>query len=519
MKHLINTFTLAALLLLTNTVFADITINGDKTIKTTSSTIFKVDDKMVTETEFTTKAEGQVATVSAKDSDNGADAVNTENHIKGPVTSLDPFQVFGQDVVINADTVLVDNNGTFAMGDLLEVSGFFDSANVFLATRVEKSTTLENWKIFGYIETANANLITVGGLTFDTTNMVISDCGSTLVVGDLVKIKVSPIMNFDPANTIDSAINFECKNSLVDLPDDQSGDFEFEVEGFVTEVIDADNFNINGQQVTVTTNTIYSNGIQSDIVVGAKLEAEGHLDSTTNILTADKIKFKNIKVRIEAPVAIADLDADQITIMGITGIFNAFTEDKDGLIANGLSADANVEVRGFVDSSGNFFVEELRERGNADFTDVRLRGPIDNLLDNSFSILGVQIDTTGATFFLEDVATDEATFFAALVKGSIVDINHGQYDAETNTLSGGEVTLEDSNDSSSTKQSFATTQSKAGVATVNYGKVTAFAPAQAPTPPPPVVTPTPNTSSGGGSNDIFILLLLLITLGLKRQTH
>lgn len=496
-----------------SSVYADITINGSKTVKTNSTTVFKVDDTTVTESEFATKSNGQVATVSAKDSDNGADSVSTENHVKGPVTSLDPFQVFGQDIVINADTVLVDNNGTFALGDLLEVSGYFDSSNVFLATRVEKSNSLNKWKIFGYLEQVNGNLVTIGQLTFDTTNMTLTNCNAPLTQGDLVKIKLTPIMNFDPANAIDTVSEFKCKNGLVDVPDDQDGDFEFEVEGFVSEVIDANNFIMNNQQVAITANTVFRNGTAADIVVDIKLEVEGALDSTTNILTADKIKFKNTKIKMTGPVATADLNADQVTIFGISAIFNAFTEDKDGLIANGMTMDSNIKIEGYVDSAGNVFVEEIKSKGAFDSSNVRLRGPADNMATDSLTILGVNVDTTNALFFMEEQSIDAATFFASVATGSIVDINHGAYDAATNTISGGEITLEnvneDSNSSVTGKASNGNGIQVAGTASVNYGTVTAFQPAQKATTPPPANT---GSTGGGGSTDMLLLTLISLLI-------
>ncbi len=510
-----NIVILAFLAIVVNasSVYADITINGTKTVKTRSTTVFKIDETTVTESEFASKSKGQVATVSAKDSDNGADSVSTDNHVKGPVTSLDPFQVFGQDVVINVDTVLVNNNGSFSLGDLLEVSGYFDSNNVFLATRIELSSSLEEWKIFGYIEQVNGNLITLGQLTFDTTSMNLTNCNATLSPGVLVKIELAPVMNFDPANTLDTVSEFKCKNALVDVPDDQDGDFEFEVEGFVSEVIDANNFIMNNQQVAITANTVFKNGTATDIVVDIKLEVEGALDSTTNILTADKIKFKNTKIKMTGPVSTADLNADQVTIFGISAIFNAFTEDKDGLIANGLDMDSNIKIEGYVDSSGNIFVEEIKNRGAFDSNDVRLRGPADNLTTDSLTILGVNIDTTNATFFMEEQSIDAATFFTTVAKGSIVDINKAAYDATTNTISGGEITLENVNEDSSSSLSDKVSGSNGvqlvGTATVNYGTITAFQPVQNTATPPPANT---GSTGGGGSNDMLLLALFALMI-------
>lgn len=500
-----------------HSAFADVTINGTKVVKTDSNTVFKVDDKVVTESEFSASASGQVATVSSSDSDQGAESVSTENHIKGPVTSLDPFQVFGQDVVIDNDTVLDNNNGTFALGDLLEVSGYFDTNNVFLATRVEKDNSLDEWKVFGYIQSVTGSTVTIGQLSFDTSMMTLTDCSSPLATGDLVKIELDPIMNFDATMPIDAASSFECKSSVLDIPDDQNGDFEFEVEGFVTSIIDPENFMLNGQQVMITANTTYKNGTAADIVEGVKLEAEGQLDATTNILTAAKIKFKNTKVKIIGPVSSADLDTNQVTIMGITAVFNAFSEDDDNVIETGITTDVNLKVEGFVDSAGNVFAEEIRVEGDANAQDVRLDGPVANIGTDSFTILGVNIDTTSSTFVNDEVPSDAATFFANVQLNSIVEINHGSYDATTNTISGGEISLEnvngdDAKGSTASKASFAA--QAAGAAAVNYGTVTAFQAAQ------PAPAPVTNTGTGGGgSTDLLLLSLLGLLIASRKMTR
>ena len=494
--------------------FADVTINGTKIVKTNTSTVFKVDDTVVSESDFASSASGQVATVSATDSANGAESVSTENHIKGPVTSLVPFQVFGQDVVIDNSTVLKNNSGSFALGDLLKVSGYFDSNNVFLATRVEQDNTLAKWKVFGYIQMVNGSTISLGQLSFDTSMITLSNCASPLTAGELVKIELDPIMNFDSTIPIDSVTSFECKSSILDIPSDQNGDFEFGVEGFVDSIIDANNFIVNGQQVMFDANTTFKNGTASDIVTGTKLEVEGQLDAVSNILTAAKIKFKNTKVKITGPVPVAALDASQVTIMGISVVFNAFSEDNDGLLTTGLSADSNIEIEGSVDSAGNVFAENLKVIGDANPKDVKLGGPAANIGSDTFTILGVNIDTTNATFVANELPSDSATFFATVALNAIVKVNHGSYDATTNTISAGEISIENEN-ADNAKRSVASksTQNQsvqaAGTASVDYGTVTAFQPAQkAPAPAP--------TSGGGGSTDLILLSLLALFISSRK---
>ena len=89
---------------------------------------------------------------------------------------------------------------------------------------------------------------------------------------------------------IASKIELEDKKHHIDHGD------EFEVEGYVTDtsVLLAENkFELEGQTVLITSNTIFENGINIDnIMVNVKLEVEGIVDEY-GVLVADKIKIKS----------------------------------------------------------------------------------------------------------------------------------------------------------------------------------------------------------------------------------
>ncbi len=428
---------------------AEVTVNKNRVFITNNNTQLKVDNVDVTATEFAQKALGMEAEVLI-DEDVNADVtagtakeINAENQIKGPVTNVAPLQVLGQDVVIDADTVLANTTGSFAMGDLLKVSGVFTENNVLLAGRIEATTTLVEFKLMAQVSAINGNLLQFGQLNVDTTGVTLEDCGAGIQVGDLVELEATVVTNFDITNPLDTVSDFECKTGVVAIPPgNNSTTLQFSAEGFVSAIIDATHFSLNGQTVEFSTATVFENGTVDDLTVGVKVEAEGSFDATTNLLSAEKIEFRQVRVRITAPVAVADLNSNQATALNISGLFSALTRDQDNLIP-ALSQDTQLELRGYLDSSGTFRVDKIRDRGVPEVNDIRLRGPVSNVANPAFDILGVNIDITGASLFIESTPVDSATFFASLADGAEVDVNHGIYDAQTNTSMGGEITIEE----------------------------------------------------------------------------
>lgn len=521
LKSLIFCFTLG--LPLTST-YAEVQINDDRNFVVDDSTVLTIDGIQVDGEEFELEAEGMVALVAVGDDANAsvtsgtANQIDAVNQIKGPVTQVDPLQVLGQDVINTSTTVFDDTTGDFSLGELLEVSGNFNQNSVLLATRIESKTSLDVWKLMAHVSAVNATDINFGNLTVSILGLTTSNCGNGPVAGDLVELKATPVAGFDIANTLDSLTQFECKNGLVDLPDNpETETIGFEIEGFVTAIPDATHFEINSQLIEIMVNVEYENGSAEDLVIGVKVEAEGTLNTTTGLFITSKISFRETRIRIEASVAIADFSSEQIILMGIVGQFSALTDDKDGLIVAGLSVDTQIEARGFVDSTGNFLIDEFRERGVADPTDTRLRGPVSQISTDSFMILGVTIDTTAAVFFDNAGASiSSLEFFAQLVDGSQVDSHHGSYDLQSNTLTGGELTLEFGSSTSSQKtQAIVENKFGGGIGGIGLGSITAFNKATGTIPP---ITPPPvPQSSGGGSLGIMMLMLAMLSMLASRR--
>jgi hypothetical protein len=449
----------------TITAFGSVVINDTRTFEFDDNTKFFRDGESVTEDSFMQNGVGMVSRVEIGDdvsndfTSGTAVTVTADNALKGPVTGTAPLSVLGQPVIATGSTLL-DNvtGGTTAnlqIGDVVEVSGYADNQNVIQATRIEfkgnNNTGALEWKLTGVVSNAVANTsFQVGNQLVLLNGILPRDCGASLDNGEFVEVKATQDPGFTAGSALDTVTDVECKVQGLSVPDDASSNIlEAEIEGIVTSGT-VNDFIVNGQRVTSDSLTEFEGGTSEDFAIGIKLEAEGDFDTSANILVADKIRFRETRVRIEAPVSVpnAGLNGSFTMLDVITVNTTILTEDDDGLLdGSGPNGSMQIEVRGYVDDSGTVIAEEIRQRDDAaDPDDVRLRGPVGNISNPTFKILGVTVDTVTATSILDDrVSPPEsisaATFFSRISEGTPVQVEDGTF---TNaTITGGVIEIED----------------------------------------------------------------------------
>lgn len=452
----------------TITGFGSVKINVNRDFTTDASTRFFLDDDPVAD-QATLEAllcsgvpcgatnPGMVAQVEigpdvSSDFTSGtAVSVNAFNLVKGPVTGVNPLRVLEQVITVTGDTVLVDvpgnDDANLMPGHIVEVSGFADASNVIQATRLEyKPAGAPVWKLVGPARNVVANAsFQVGDQLVELNGVVPRDCVGGLMEGDLVEVKATEDPLFAAiGDTLDTVTDVECQVPGLGVPPNANGNIlEAEVEGIVSAINGPGDFVVNGQRVVTDALTQYENGAAEDIVIGAKLEAEGDLNLITGTLAADKIDFRETRVRIEAPVNIpvGGVGATFTILDVITVNTTSLTEDDDGIIDNPANmGDRQVEVRGFVDGNGDVFATELRDRGTGKTTDVRLRGPTTDTCDpvggdTELTILGVTVDTASNAFplyFDETVEppvqlADNTALCALISAGSGVEVETGVF--------------------------------------------------------------------------------------------
>ncbi|ALA57449.1 DUF5666 domain-containing protein [Nitrospira moscoviensis] len=352
-----------------------------------------------------------------------ANSVHQKDAVEGVVQSVAAdglsLVVMGQTVLIDSTTIF-DNNVASAVGDTVEVNGHIRPGGVIQATFIEKKAAQGTSEVRGFVHNHNDGTKTfqIGALIINYATALINDMPNpagdawngllvevkgTLSQGTLVASKVEP------------------ENPGVRQAD------EFEVEGFVTQVLGTGDFFIGGTHVQTTSGTEFRGGTIDEIVVGTKLSAEGRL--ANGILTAKHVKFHE-STRLEGNVATIDLAAKTFTIAGLPGVtvtVNSQTEFKanGGTAITGLGDLAvgnHVRVRGRASGTTSIIATRV-ERRQAD-DDVVLQGPVQVLAGPNITILGVTVDTSGIDEFdgVNDAPISRTAFFNAVKVGAVVKV-------------------------------------------------------------------------------------------------
>jgi len=411
----------------TVTDFGSIFVNGVE-FSTSGATITR-DDVPVIETELRRGMVVEVRGSIASGTSGTATSVAVEEAVRGPVEAAPngtpgtgaTLVVLGQTVRVD-DATLFDNTSFAAitMGMLLEVHGQRRADGSIAATFIERKTAPPVvFAVRGTVAGHNAvaQTFSVGALTVNYGGAIINDmpapsgsnwtglfvevkgtiCADTPICGTLTATKVEP----EGLGVADAA--------------------NAEIEGFVTVFASMSDFTVNSQRVQTTGSTVFSGGLQTEIVLGVKLEVEGSLAG--GVLTASKVKFKE-SVRLESN-AIATVST--ITLEGLPGIrvtANAFTEFKNtlGATASNLAPldGLNVRIRGRASGASSVIATEIEGQGPAVASaDVILQGLVANVSNPTFTILGVPVDTSllidPADFKgVNDSPIGRAAFFNAL---------------------------------------------------------------------------------------------------------
>ncbi|GJM08656.1 MAG: hypothetical protein DHS20C11_09320 [Lysobacteraceae bacterium] len=447
-------------------------MNDDRIFDIDEDTVITRNGEVITPTLMVQVGTGYVAEVQVgtgtPDMTRGTlDAIQFDDRLAGPITSLDPLMVFNTAVIVTGDTLLVnipgDDLANLMLGDELLISGLSDVDSSVLAARLELADEpLTTWRIEGYAENATATTFSISTQPIDYSAAFVTECtGDVVANGDFAEVEATPDPLFTPGTTI-IATEVDCDLDRLD------GDGNAVVEGLITSLIDENNFIVAEQMVQTNASTSYVNGTADDLEVGARVEVEGTLDDLTDVLTADKVKFRHIEVRFEAPMGPGDVvPGESVTIMQNTLVLTAQTRDEDGIGAGGLAEEIQVEVRGFMDLDGNLYATRVRERGDADLTETEARGPASNIADPNFEILGIAIDSSFSAFqdaFGMPITAEE--FFALIVEGTPVSIEDATYDPVNNSMVGGVIAIEDEMDDTTSSTQAAT---KGGVSPFGQG--------------------------------------------------
>jgi hypothetical protein len=380
---------------------------------------------------------GQIVSVKGTINDDGttgtADEVTFDDSVKGPVESIDlalkQLVVLGQTVLISLDTSFDDSFSPASLegvsvGQIVEVSGQFDANGNIVATRIEPKPGGTMFEVHGTVAGLNttAQTFNLNALVVDYSSATLDNfAGGQIAEGDFVEAKG---MTLGGAGEL-LATKVELESLL---PGAVDGD-RIEVEGFITRFVSAQDFDVAGITVTTTGTTTYVGGVAADLGLNVKVEVDGDLNAS-GVIVATEVDIRRSKaVRVVADVDSVDATNNSLVILGIPVTVDVLTrlEDKsdadvDPLNLSDLNVGDYLEIRGseFPAGSGTILATIL-ERDDPD-TETILQGFVDTINDPSITILGVTIDTNGATIFrdINDNVISAADFFNQVTTNSLV---------------------------------------------------------------------------------------------------
>lgn len=418
------------------TGFGSVIVNGN-TYDTDMATFTK-DGQPATQADF---AVGQMVLVQGTIDDDNTNAVATsvefDDNVEGPVSSVDSLTntlvVLGQTVHISATTSIDDSCPTL-LDDFLavvavEVSGPVQADGSIEATRIECKNIAGELEVTGVVSGLDTGAMTfmINALQVDYSTAMLQDFpGGAISNGDPVEAKDSDGGGLGGAGEL-IATSVEFKGARFD---DNEGD-HIEIEGFTTRFVSPTDFDVSSIPVTTSGTTVFEGGIAGDLGLNLKIEAEGEFNSA-GVLVATKIEIKqSTAVRV---VGLVDSVAgDTLQILGITittDTVNTRFEDKESDVDPFRIGDVNtgdyVEIRGQELPPGQIFAFLLERDDPRARTELRGFVEVGGVARPNLTVLGVTVETNGATIFRDSNGIAFATaddFWAAVAEGSLINID------------------------------------------------------------------------------------------------
>jgi Domain of unknown function (DUF5666) len=157
--------------------------------------------------------------------------------------------------------------------------------------------------------------------------------------------------------------------------------------------------------VTTHASTVFEGGTVADLANGLRVEVHGTLDAN-QVLVADRIEIRRIAaVELESVAANVDAVNSKLQVLGVTVNVDANTRFEDRSSAQvqmftlaDVTDGDTLEVRGYENPAGSGQVLATRLERLPPSTTVELRGPYMATTAPQFTILGVVVDASGASF-------------------------------------------------------------------------------------------------------------------------
>jgi hypothetical protein len=332
-------------------------------------------------------------------------------------TTAGTFTVFGQTVITDANTVfegVADITG-LASGDRVEVSGIADPiAHTISATRVEKKTVVEDYRIKGTVSNLAAGSFDLT-TEHSSTPIIVNFTGtlaSGITNGSEVVVRFATFSN--PISTTAAQVR------LLRKMEAENGE-RVEASGIIS------NFAAGASSVTFT---VHGMNVQADnalvaglsLANGVKVEVKGTMNA--GVLVAQKVSAEResrIGVRGTAGASPIDTVNNTLTLDGIVFSVTSTTIFRDESAAHidrfslaDIAVGDPLQVNAYIDGSGNAIASRI-ERAENPITSAVIQAPVSATATNQLTMLGLTVDISGVTF-----TPDQATFLTGITLNSTI---------------------------------------------------------------------------------------------------
>jgi hypothetical protein len=414
------------------TGFGSVFVNGVE-YETDNSQVSTDDDDSASETDLQV---GMVVTLSGTVNDDGttgdASKIHYEEQLKGPLESIDlianTMTVLGQNITFDDLTslervVLVELN----LGDFLEISGFFDNEGNLYASRIEKEDNVTTLKVQGKISMldANAQTFKLAQLTINYSGATFDDFTAQDLADDLaVRVKG------DASALVDNVFSIS-KIKPAKKEDDHNDGDKRHLEGIISTFESNANFVVNDITVITDDNTKYEHGTAESLALDVRVKIKGSFNEAGQLLAKEIRIHQRSELKIEGLVQATDLELKTLTVLEVVFQVSEQTKMEDESdnderffdLADLVVGDF-VEIKGFVDNDSNHIATKLERKNLNDDDGTELKGPVSDINDFTFMVVGVTVHTTENTLFEDKNGDDvnQGQFFEQLIADMHVEV-------------------------------------------------------------------------------------------------
>lgn len=335
--------------------FGSIIVNG---IRFEDNTARIVDDDGVTKVSTDIKLGMIVEVKSGAFSDDASTGLRTAtatdivygSSIKGVVSAKDSgastITVLGQVIKVTSSTVFegfasgLTSVTTTSPNNLVEVHALLDAfTGQYTATRIErKSAPLSECKVTGLVSALNT-----GAQTFAMGGQSIAYASASPLTGLANGKRVKARLTFSAGACTPTATRIDSAENVLD---DNSN---AEVEGFVSDFVNASDFKVNGVAVSAAS-------VPSGVTNGIRVEAEGVVRN--GVLIASQVERKDLPstegVKLFGIPTSVNTATDRMTIKGVEVSYATATLEDN--LTEGVLATTSLEVRGDLDATGTLVI-------------------------------------------------------------------------------------------------------------------------------------------------------------------